>query len=68
MSVIIYGYEDCDKDSKILKSAKIMTIKNILDNKKIICEYGAFFCEKNLRCQGCAIWSSAADMLKSLPD
>ena len=64
MSVIIYGYEDRDKDSKILRAAKIMTIKNILDNKKIICEYGSFLCEKNLRCQGCAIWSSAADMLK----
>lgn len=68
MFVIIYGYEDHDKDSMILKSAKIMTLKNILDNKKKICEYGSFFCEKNLRYQGCAIWSSAANISKFLLD
>lgn len=68
MSVILYGYEDDDKASRKLKSAKIMTLKNILDNKKKICEYGSFFCEKNLRCQGCAIWSSAANISKLLLD
>lgn len=58
LSVIIQGYNEEDKVSHTIKLIKLKTLEKYMKRRIMICEYGTFLGEKNLRCQGKSVWSS----------